>query len=232
MSIALEVIVASVGDAVAAERGGAARLELVADLARGGLTPPLSLVEAVLAAVQVPVRVMIREGESHQVSDPAARVRLVEQAAAVGRHAVDGVVFGAVAGGRVDLALLDAVWTAAARPVTFHRAFESLDDPVRSARVLAAHPGVDRILCDGGPGEWSDRAARLAAWSAAAGDGLIVMPGGGLTAEGIVALAREPWVRELHVGRLVRDPATAEGPVSARLVAELAGRIARLRPVT
>ena len=67
--IALEVICTSVADARAAEDGGASRLELVASLNRGGMTPPLELVEAVLAEVKVPVRVMVRATESHEIGD-------------------------------------------------------------------------------------------------------------------------------------------------------------------
>ena len=52
MPIALEVIATSVDDALAAEQGGAARVELVRSLDRGGLTPPLALVDAVLAHVR------------------------------------------------------------------------------------------------------------------------------------------------------------------------------------
>ena len=69
----LEVIATSADDAVAAEEGGADRLELVTDLARGGMTPSLDVLDGVLAAVKVPVRVMLRESEAHEVSDPATR---------------------------------------------------------------------------------------------------------------------------------------------------------------
>ena len=129
MPIALEVIATTVDDAVAAEQGGAARVELVRSLDRGGLSPPLELVDAVLAHVRVPVRVMVRESESHEVPNPVIRARLVVQARSLGQRRVDGLVFGALADGRIDEALLDAVSGAAGLPVTFHRAFEDLTDP-------------------------------------------------------------------------------------------------------
>ena len=61
----LEIIAETVEDAREAEQGGAGRIELVRDLDRGGLTPP-PLIEAVLKAVRIPVRVMVRESESFE----------------------------------------------------------------------------------------------------------------------------------------------------------------------
>lgn len=228
--LAIEVIATSLDDALAAEQGGAARIELVASLERGGLTPSLALLESVLPRVSIPVRVMVRDSELHEIQDPYVRRRLVEQARAMGQHPVDGLVFGALAKGRIDEALLDAVAGAAGRPVTFHRAFEDLVEPAQGLAILARHPAVDRVLCDGGAGGWPERAQRLAAWSARAGTGLQVLPGGGITEEALVELSRVPDLREVHVGRLAREPATPAGVVSARRVANLVALLRQLRP--
>lgn len=227
--LALEVIATSLNDALAAEQGGAARIELVTSLERGGLTPSVALVEAVLSQVRIPVRVMVRDSEPHDVPDPRVRRRLVDQARAIGQRPVDGLVFGALVDRRVDEALLDAVSGAAGRPITFHRAFEELSDPDAGLTTLVRHPAVDRVLCDGGAGEWPARAERLRAWSARAGAGLQLLPGGGVTEEALIALSRVPALREVHVGRLVREPATAAGVVSARRVADLVARLKQLR---
>lgn len=227
--LALEVIATSVDDALAAEAGGAARIELVTALDRGGLTPSMALVEAVLARLTIPVRVMVRDSEPHEVPDPSVRRRLVEQARAFGHHAVDGLVFGALLDGRIDGALLDAIAGAAGRPITFHRAFEDLADRDAGLAVLARHPAVDRVLCDGGAGTWPERAARLAAWAATTGDALGVLPGGGITEDALAALSRMPGLHEVHVGRLVRDPSTVDGSVSARLVAQTVACLSQLR---
>ena len=159
--LALEVIATSLDDALAAEQGGAARIELVTSLERGGLTPSLAMVEAVLSHVGIPVRVMVRDAEPHEVPDPHVRRRLVDQARAIGQHGVDGLVFGALVDGRIDEALLDAVAGAAGRPITFHRAFEDLADHDEGLAILARHPAVDHVLCDGG--SWRLGGAGLAA---------------------------------------------------------------------
>jgi copper homeostasis protein len=228
--LALEVIAASLDDALAAEQGGAARIELVAWFERGGLTPSLELVDAVLSRMRIPVRVMVRDSEPHEVADPLVRRRLVEQARAVGEHPVDGLVFGALVDGRIDEALLDAVGGAAGRPITFHRAFEELANPEVGLATLARHPMVDRVLCDGGSGDWYARAERLRAWSVLAGPGLHLLPGGGITEEALTAISRVAALQEVHVGRLVREPPSASGVVSARRVADLVARLGQLRP--
>ncbi len=230
MPFTLEVIATSVEDAVAAERGGASRVELVRSLDRGGLSPPLELVDAVLAHVRLPVRVMVRESESHEVPDPVLRARLVDQARALGRRRVDGLVFGALADGRIDEALLDAVSGAAGLPITFHRAFEDVVDPMAALETLGCHPAVDRVLCDGGAGAWTARAERLAAWSDRAAAGLTILAGGGVTDEALEPLARVMALTEIHVGRLVREPATVDGRVSPSRVAAVVARLRNLRP--
>ena len=65
----LEVIVCSVADAIEAEQGGAKRLEIIRDFARGGMTPDLEFVRQVMNAVSLPVRVMLRESEDYRVTD-------------------------------------------------------------------------------------------------------------------------------------------------------------------
>jgi len=230
MALALEVIATSVEDARAAEMGGAARIELVAALDRGGMTPPSALVDEVLAAVIIPVRVMVRQSEAHDVPDPALRRQLVDEARAIGQRPVDGLVFGALAGGRIDEALLDAIAGASGRPLTFHRAFEDAVDPLEALASLSRHPAVDRILCDGGAGDWPSRAARLADWSRLVEGRIVFLAGGGVTDEAIEVLSRTRELREVHVGRLVREPPTADGVVSATRVGALVDRLRRLRP--
>ncbi len=60
MSILLEVIATSPADCVAAQTGGADRIELCSAMPLGGLTPSLGLLIEARAAVQLPIMAMIR----------------------------------------------------------------------------------------------------------------------------------------------------------------------------
>ena len=233
----LEVIACSLEDAVAAEAGGADRLELVRDLPLGGLTPPLDLIDAVLAHVGIPVRVMVRTTISHVVTDPRDRLALVASARALAGRPVDGLVCGAVAEAKADLPLVVEILEASGGTrATFHRAFESIADPIAALAEIgglggggALAPrvgaGVDRVLTNGGAGDWQARLARLERWILACPPHLQLILGGGVTRELVENLPPIPGLREIHVGRAVREPATDRGRVVASKVAALAARV-------
>src|SRR5947209_10081128 len=103
MDVLLEVIVTSVADAVEAEVGGADRLELVAALLLGGLTPPLELVREIVERVSIPVRVMVRESPSMTVANSGEVRRLRTAAAEISKLRISGLVTGFVKDGLLDI---------------------------------------------------------------------------------------------------------------------------------
>lgn len=221
MPLVLEVIVSSVEDARAAEAGGADRLEVVRGLEAGGLTPPLDLVRAIAAETLLPLRVMVREndgyelrtGELHQLRRAAAEF------AALG---VDGLVIGFASEGEPRLDDVARVLEAAPGVrATFHRAFDQLRDPLNAIDAITALPQIDRILTSGGSGTPEERAARLARYSARAGNRLTIIAGYAVDEAMIAAIARTGCVREAHVGRAVRERDSQQGTVLAERVRRL-----------
>lgn len=216
----LEVIACSVEDAIEAEAGGAGRIELVRELERGGMTPDLSLVREVLRAVSIPVRVMVRESESHEVSDDAIKSRLLEAARILGSLPIDGLVLGFLRGGRLDLEFTGEMLACAPRlKVTFHRAFEDAEDPFRTINDLKTMTQVDRILTGGG----AERLRDLSRW---ARPEIEILAGSGVDGPAIGRLL-QAGVREFHVGRAAREPAEVHGRVTRERVAELRNWIYR-----
>ena len=224
--ILLEVIVQSVADAREASRGGADRLEVVRAIRDGGLTPPLALVKAIAAETPLPLRVIVRENAGYETNarEVAAMRESASELAAAG---VDGLVLGFARGGRAALDDLARVMEAApGLPVTFHRAFDRLDDQLDAIDDLARAGRIDRILTSGGDGTPAMRCERLREYVARAGARLEVMAGGGVGEDALSLFARTGCVREVHVGRAARDGNDPEGPVSAarvRRLRELAG---------
>src|SRR5687767_15583657 len=104
MSILVEACVDSVASALAAERGGAGRLELCDNLFDGGTTPSAGMIAAVKAAVRIPVVVLVRPrgGGFVYTHDEVSVMRLdVEAAKMLG---ADGVVIGVLTrDARVDV---------------------------------------------------------------------------------------------------------------------------------
>ena len=227
----LEVIACTVDDAMAAERGGADRIELVRDLGRGGLTPDMALAAAVVDAVRIPVRVMIREEEPFVVSDAGVAEALCAAAVRMSGLHIDGLVLGFLdAGAVVDEALLERVLRATPGVhVTFHRAFEEVVDQAAGFAALRRWPQIDRVLVNGGPGTTSQRLSVLRALASLAGDRVRVLSAVGSDRDLLAAVFAAPELGEAHVGRAARDPETVEAPVTTAKVTELVALRDRVR---
>lgn len=218
----LEVIACSVADAIEAQRGGAGRLEIIRDFPRGGLTPPMELVSEILDAVTIPVRVMLREGENYEVVSKAERDKLCADASQLSALQVDGLVLGFLDQGEIDVSLTGLVLSCAPNlPATFHHAFEQAEDPFKAINVLKRLNQVDRILASGGPGEWPEKIERLIRYQQEASPEIQILAGGGMEQRSIRMLCEATDIREFHVGRAAREPSTATGMVSTKLVQAL-----------
>jgi|SRR5579875_1717692 len=218
----LEVIVTSVDEAKQAEQGGADRLELVRAFELGGLTPPPKLVEQVVAAVSIPVRVMLRENASMAASDAHEIGGLQTCAAQLAQLPIDGFVLGFVKNGGLDLEAMDRVLAAApASRVTLHRAFEHASDPMLALQQVKRFSQIDRILSSGGDGAWPHRKARLLELQTAAAPDIRILIGVGLCTSIITEMSQCSEQFEFHVGRAARLPQTTSGIVSSQQVAQL-----------
>ena len=80
--------------AVAAERGGADRIELCSNLSVGGVTPDPLLLESVLAAISIPVYVLIRPREGAFVYSYAEFAQMRQQVVAAKAAGAKGVAIG------------------------------------------------------------------------------------------------------------------------------------------
>jgi copper homeostasis protein len=221
MPLLLEVIVSSLADARAAEAGGADRLEIVRDLEQGGLTPPGDLVRAIAAETALPVRVMVRENAGYELGagELGDLRRATADFAALG---VDGIVIGFASAGELRLDDVARVLESASRArATFHRAFDSLRDPLGAIDRIVGVPQIDKILTSGGTGTPGERARRLAAYSARAAGRLTIIAGSDVDEAVVAAIARSRCVREVHVGRAAREGGRRDAPVSAERVRRL-----------
>jgi len=217
----LEVIVQTVADARAAAAGGADRLEVVRSIHLGGLTPPLSLVHAIQEATPLPLRVMVR-GNAGFETTPGESLELSRAAARFAAAGVDGLVVGFARNGQPDIDDVARVLEAAdGVNVTFHRAFDNLDTPLDAIEVISTLPQIDRILTSGGEGTALERSTRLRALTERAAGRLIIIAGGGVDQDALLAFVATGCVREAHVGRAAREGADPTGPVSETLVRAL-----------
>lgn len=215
-------MVQSVADARAAAAGGADRLEVVRDIERGGLTPPIDLVRAIADATSLPLRVMVRENDGFAIARPQELAVLQRAVGDLAALPVEGVVLGFLRGGALDLETTHAVLSAAPEiRATFHRALDEVRDTAAAIDALRELPQIDRILTDGGGGPWPERCERWRQYAAYAGDRVTILAGGGIDEDALRTLAAAGCVREVHVGGAARDPQHPAAPVCAERVHRL-----------
>jgi copper homeostasis protein len=197
--LTLEVCVDSVESAVAAQQGGAGRIELCADLEHGGTTPGVSVIRLVRESVSLNVHVMIRPRGGDFCYSEAEFEVMKRDVQEVKKLGIDGLVFGILTSdGVIDTArtkiLLDM-----ARPlaVTFHRAFDKTADLFAALSELA-RLGVDRVLTSGGKPSVDAGLQTLADLVRKAGSSIKVLAGGGITLENVADVIEKTNVAEVH----------------------------------
>lgn len=211
MSLTYEICIDSVEGAVAAERAGAHRVELCAALFDGGITPSLGMIRATLAAVSsIRVHVIIRPRGGDFIFD-AHEVAAMEHDVALAREAgAHGIVIGALTPeGEIDRPFTERLLAAAdGLPVTFHRAFDMVADPFAALETLV-ELGVDRVLTSGQNVTVLEGAPLIADLVRRAGDRIVVMPGGGVTARNVARIVAATGVQEIHFAALSEQPSPA-----------------------
>ena len=215
--ILVEACVDSVASALAAERGGARRLELCDALFDGGTTPSAGMIAACKEAVSIPVFVMIRPRGGGFVYSALERDVMRRDVVVARELGADGVVIGGLRpDGKVDVDLVRLLMEAARElPVSFHRAFD-VTPSLAEALDSLADAGVERVLTAGGAITAAEGATALADLVRQAGSRLVVMAGGGIREDNVRRLVSVSGVREVHV-RLTRLTRAGEAPARREL---------------
>ena len=148
--VAVEICLEDIESAIAAQQGGANRIELCDNLTVGGTTPSIGMINQVRKQLEIELQVIIRpRGGDFCYSDTEFSV-MKEDIEASKSAGADGIVTGLLnPDGTVDAPRTDILVQAADPiPVTFHRAFDYTKDPFTSLELLV-DIGVSRILSSG-----------------------------------------------------------------------------------
>lgn len=214
LPINLEICIDSVESAIAADAGGANRVELCAALREGGITPSIGLISTVRRAISCDLCVLVRpRGGDFVYSDHEFQV-MQEDIRAAKETGANGIVLGLLtADGRVDVertrALIDLT-----RPMqaTFHRAFDvAIDLDAALEAVIAT--GADRLLTSGGEPNAVLGIEMIAKLNAAAAERIRIMPGAGVRQSNAREIVERTGVRDLHtsLGTKVASAAVHSG---------------------
>jgi copper homeostasis protein len=199
--ITVEICVGDVESAIAAEAGGADRVELCDNLSVGGTTPSVGAIAEACRWLSIPVHVLIRPRAGDFVygeRELAVMHRDIEAAKALG---AEGIVLG-VLDERGDIAReATATLIDLARPlsVTFHKAIDRVRDPINALDAMIAM-GIDRVLTSGGRPSAFEGTDTLRALVERSAGRIAVMAGGRLAVDHIEEVIRASGVREVHLG--------------------------------
>ena len=203
----LEIAANSLASALAAQEGGADRIELCGALEVGGLTPSHGLIALVRERVKIPIYVLIRPRAGDFVyveTEFETMLRDIEACVALG---CDGVVIGAldVEGGVDSRNCRELIRVAGKLGVTFHRAIDVSRDPLEALEAIIAL-GCERVLTSGGRANALDGVATIRAMAARGGNRLRVMAGAGVTSGNVARLRIASGAAEFHASARTQLP--------------------------
>lgn len=200
-AILVEIAAHSVQAAVAAQAGGAQRVELFSSPLEGGLTPSEGLMAVVRDRLKISLHIIIRPRGGDFCYCDAELEAMHRDVATARRIGVDGIALGILdPEGRIDVEPTRQL-VSAARPlsVTFHRAIDMCRD-VHSALRVAIACKVDRVLTSGGAADASQGMAILKSLVTEAGKNVSLIAAGGIRPANAATIIKETGVREVHAG--------------------------------
>lgn len=195
----VEICVENLDGLLAAESGGADRAELCSSLMEGGLTPSYGTVKEAIRRAGIPFFAMVRPRGGDFLYSDIEFATMLEDVAMMRELGVPGVVFGCLTReGDIDESRMSTL-VAAARPmkVTCHRAFDMTRDPHAALEALI-RCGVERVLTSGQRSSAIEGLEMLRTLVEQAGERIVILGCGQLSADVIGKVRATARLRELH----------------------------------
>ena len=195
-----EICANGVESCVAAQEGGADRVELCAAIPEGGTTPSYGEIKVARRLLtQTRLHVIIRPRGGNFVYSELEAERMLADIEVCRQLGVDGVVFGCLTSeGDVDVPLCQRLMEASkGLSVTFHRAFDRARDPHQALEDIIAL-GCDRILTSGQRPTAEEGIPLLKELHEQAKGRIILLAGSGVNEENIQRIQQETGIHEFH----------------------------------
>ena len=199
--ISLEVCANSITSALAAQDGGAFRVELCDNLKEGGTTPSAGQILMARKLLHIKLYVLIRPRSGDFLySDIEFEVMKANVQYCI-ESGCDGVVLGILnTDGSIDkerCAELINLAKNAGLGVTFHRAIDVCADQFKALEEII-ELGCERILTSGGKSTAMEGSAVIAHLVEKAAGRIIIMPGSGVDEKNVTDLVHFTGVKEVH----------------------------------
>lgn len=197
--VTLEIAANSLASALAAQEGGADRVELCENLGEGGCTPSYGTLAMARERLRIPLYVLVRPRAGDFLYDALERDTMLRDIEMCVRLGCDGVVIGALdADANVDReACRELIAAAGPLGVTFHRAVDATRD-IEAALEDVIALGCERVLTSGAKAGAPDGADTIAALVRRAAGRIAVMGGAGLAPGNAGAFVRHTGVHDVH----------------------------------
>jgi copper homeostasis protein len=199
--ILLEVCANSVSSALAAQTGGALRVELCENLQEGGTTPSFGQILMARKLLHIKLYVLVRpRGGDFLYNDNEYETMLADVRYCI-ESGCDGIVIGILnADGTVDkdrnreIVRMAKQWGLG---ITFHRAFDMCANQLQAMEDII-ELGFERILTSGGKSTAMEGASVIANLVNKAAGRIIIMPGSGINPSNVTDLVKYTKVQEIH----------------------------------
>lgn len=197
----LEISLDSVESALAAERGGAARVELCANLLEGGTTPSAGMIAMVRKEIRIGLHVMIRPRGADFCYTPQEFEVMKRDILMAKQLRADAVVLGILQpDGTIDTKRTgELVDLARPASVTFHRAFDMTADLCQALDAVI-ESGASRILTSGGEASAENALPLIRRLTEAAKNRIGLVACGAVREHNIRHIVDSTGVQEIHVG--------------------------------
>lgn len=213
--VLLEVCCGSLDDALEAQSGGAARVELNSSMFLGGLTPSLGTVQEARARLDIPVMVMIRPRGGGFCYTEAEFAAMKRDAHLAVENGADGIVMGILLpDGSLDQARCAELMACAGdKDVVFHRAVDVVPDPLATLDRLV-DLGVSRVLTSGQEPTVAAGVTMIRRMVEHAAGRIGILPGGGMEPWQVLDIVQQTGVNQVHIAPFTSrdDPSCRRRP--------------------
>jgi copper homeostasis protein len=199
MKYTLEICVGSIASALAAQSGGADRIELCDNLSEGGTTPSFGMIKTCRSLLNIPVFPIIRpRGGDFVYSEQEFEVMKQDVLSCL-ELGCEGLVFGILRlDGSIDTKRCSELASLAGpMQLTFHRAFDRCTDREKGLEEIISM-GFHRVLTAGGMDNAEDAIPELKRLVKQAKNRISIMPGSGINSQNLLKIAAGTSAVEFH----------------------------------
>lgn len=209
----LEICAGNYQSAINAEKAGAHRIELCAELNAGGLTPSYGLLKKVMQDITIPNHVLIRPRSGNFVYSPTEVDMMIENIKICKKLNCAGIVCGALTQNfEIDIETTQRLIEASGDMFfTFHRAFDRVNNAEKALDTLIKL-GVKRILTSGLKLKAEDGLETLIELKAKTKGKITLMPGGGINPDN-AKLFKDAGFTEIHASASAPIPSAQKHPL-------------------